>query len=180
MNSFLAVLFVNVVLFGVVTGSRVENVALRGRASMSSLLAGPSAHLGYLGHAINAIDGNLHPNFYAGSCVHTNREMSPWWRVDLLAPHKIQYITITNTESAPERMGGVELLIGNSLANNGNNNPRCATISSIPSGGTQTFQCNGMVGRYVNLYTRGREDYLTPCEVEVYGYSEEQACSCGN
>ncbi|XP_078506269.1 fucolectin-like [Lissotriton helveticus] len=179
MNSFLAALLVNVVLFGVAIGYRVENVALRGRAAMSSLLAGSHAATGYLGHAINAIDGNLNPDVFSGSCAHSNNEMSPWWRVDLLTPHRIQYITITNTETAPERMNGVELLIGNSLANNGNNNSRCATISSIPSGGTQTFQCNGMVGRYVNLYTRGRADFLTPCEVEVYGYPEEEACSCG-
>lgn len=42
-------------------------------------------------------------------------------------------------------------------------------ISSIPAGKTKTFQCNGMVGRYVNIVIPGRREYLTLCEVEVYG-----------
>ncbi|XP_069461695.1 fucolectin-like [Ambystoma mexicanum] len=156
----------------------VENVALRGRASMSSLLAGSNSSTGYLGLAMNAIDGNLNPNASLGSCAHTDFEMSPWWRVDLLSSHKILYVTVTNTLTAPERMTGAELLIGNSLSNNGNDNPSCGTISYLPAGLSQTFQCNGMVGRYVNLITRGREDYLTPCEVEVFGHTEVPPLVC--
>ncbi|XP_078503276.1 fucolectin-like [Lissotriton helveticus] len=178
MKVLLTLVCVCAVVFSSSAGYKVGNVALGGRATMSTLLAGQSASAGYLGHAINAIDGNQNPNFYQGSCAHTDREMSPWWRVDLLKPHKVQYVTITNTLTAPERMNGAELLIGNSLADNGNKNPRCATISSIASGATQTFQCDGMVGRYVSIIIRGREDYLTPCEVEVFGYPEDQASTC--
>lgn len=46
---------------------------------------------------------------------------------------------------------------------------RCAVITSIPAGGIQEFQCNGMDGRYVNVVIPGREEYLSLCEVEVYG-----------
>ncbi|XP_069461097.1 fucolectin-4-like [Ambystoma mexicanum] len=175
MNVLLAA-FAYAVLSSSAAGYQVENVALGGRATMSS--SHSSASVGYIGHATNAIDGNQNSNFHKGSCTHTEREMSPWWRVDLRTPHKIQYVTITNTVSEPQRMNGAELLIGNSLANNGNNNPRCATISSIASGATETFQCNWMVGRYVNLIIRGREEWLTPCEVEVYGIPEEPISSC--
>ena len=48
---------------------------------------------------------------------------------------------------------------------------RCAVISSIPAGKSHTFQCNGIEGRYVNIVIPGRREYLTLCEVEVYGYS---------
>ena len=47
--------------------------------------------------------------------------------------------------------------------------PRCAVISHISEGFTQTFQCNGMDGRYINIVIPGRTEYLTLCEVEVYG-----------
>lgn len=46
---------------------------------------------------------------------------------------------------------------------------RCAVITNIPAGGIQEFQCNGMDGRYVNVVIPGREEYLSLCEVEVYG-----------
>ncbi|KAI9515407.1 hypothetical protein NQZ68_026141 [Dissostichus eleginoides] len=73
------------------------------------------------------------------------------------------------TDSVPQRLNGAEIRIGDSLEKNGNNNPRCAVISSIPAGFTETFQCNRMDGRYVNIVIPGRNEYLTLCEVEVYG-----------
>ncbi|KAK9514328.1 hypothetical protein VZT92_027804 [Zoarces viviparus] len=45
---------------------------------------------------------------------------------------------------------------------------RCAVITSIPSGGVGEFQCNGTDGRYVTVVIP-RQEYLTLCEVEVYG-----------
>ncbi|XP_042260989.1 uncharacterized protein LOC121892174 isoform X3 [Thunnus maccoyii] len=49
--------------------------------------------------------------------------------------------------------------------------PRCAVISSIPSSGTSSFHCRGMVGRFVNVYLSGTDPngVLTLCELEVYG-----------
>ena len=46
---------------------------------------------------------------------------------------------------------------------------RCAVISSIPAGFSETFECYGMEGRYVTVVIPGRADYLILCEVEVYG-----------
>ncbi|XP_050958500.1 fucolectin-5-like [Labeo rohita] len=69
-------------------------------------------------------------------------------------------------DSVPSRLNGAEIRIGNSLENNGSNNPRCAVISFIPAGLSATFECNGMEGRYINVVIPGREEYLT---VEVYG-----------
>ena len=46
---------------------------------------------------------------------------------------------------------------------------RCAIITSIAAGDTQTFQCNGMEGRFVNIVIPGKLKILTLCEVQVYG-----------
>uniref|UniRef100_A0A3P9AQV8 Fucolectin tachylectin-4 pentraxin-1 domain-containing protein n=1 Tax=Maylandia zebra TaxID=106582 RepID=A0A3P9AQV8_9CICH len=88
----------------------------------------------------NAIDGNRASNYNQGSCAYC----------------------------CPERINGAEIRIGNSLNDNGNANPRCAVISSIAAGASQTFACNGMEGRYINIVIPGRTEYLTLCEVESY------------
>ncbi|XP_054483033.1 uncharacterized protein LOC129115821 [Anoplopoma fimbria] len=139
-----------------------ENLALGGKATQSSLHS--------TGVANNAIDGNRAYYWDQASCTHTKADLNPWWRLDLGRTHKVFSVNITNTiDSVPQRLNGAEILIGDSLENNGNNNPRCALISSIPGGFTKNFQCNGMDGRYINIVIPGRNEYLTLCEVEVYG-----------
>uniref|UniRef100_A0A3Q3EKR7 Fucolectin tachylectin-4 pentraxin-1 domain-containing protein n=1 Tax=Labrus bergylta TaxID=56723 RepID=A0A3Q3EKR7_9LABR len=110
-----------------------ENLALKGKASQSSLYTEGDAYF--------AIDGNNDNDRAHRSCSHTDTNF------------------ITNRK----------LRIGDSLENNGNNNPRCAVVDNIPAGATVEFQCNGMDGRYVNVFIPGKEEYLTLCEVEVYG-----------
>ncbi|XP_034001581.1 fucolectin-1-like [Trematomus bernacchii] len=121
------------------------------------------------GSAYNAIDGNRASDWAKGSCAHTEKELDPWWRLDLGKTHKIFSVKITNYKNAPLHMNGAEIRIGDSLDNNGNNNPRCAVISSIPGGFTETFQCNGMDGRYVTIVNPAKTGYIALCEVEVYG-----------
>ncbi|XP_053182867.1 uncharacterized protein LOC128366210 [Scomber japonicus] len=139
-----------------------ENLARQGKASQSSLYS-------FLGNAYNAIDGNRASKYEGGNCACTKSELSPWWRLDLGKTRKVFSVKITNRDAAPEQLNGAEIRIGDSLSNNGNNNPRCAVISHIAAGFTQTFQCNGMDGRYVNIVIPGRQQYLIICEVEVYG-----------
>ncbi|XP_062421540.1 uncharacterized protein si:ch211-215k15.4 [Pungitius pungitius] len=137
-----------------------ENLALGGKASQSSLFT--------FGSAFNAIDGNPGSKWEDGSCSHTKNDVNPWWRLDLRRTHKVFSVKVTNREEESERLDGAEIRIGDSLANFGNDNARCAVISSIPSGGVSEFQCNGMDGRYVNVVIPG-EEFLSLCEVEVYG-----------
>ncbi|KAM9400688.1 uncharacterized protein ACWYII_030539, partial [Salvelinus alpinus] len=95
---------------------------------------------------------------------------NPWWRVDLLDVYRVTAVTITNRgDCCPERLDGAEIRIGNSLENNGINNPRCVVISHIPAEETNTFQCNEMEGRYAVVVIPGQNKILTLCEVEVYG-----------
>ncbi|XP_068592335.1 uncharacterized protein [Cebidichthys violaceus] len=137
-----------------------ENLALRGKASQSSLFV--------YGVAYHAVDGNPNSWWLAGSCSHTLLDINPWWRLDLLKTHKVFSVKITNRMEVPERLNGAEIRIGDSLDNFGNNNPRCAVITSIPSGGVGEFRCNGMDGRYINIVIP-RLEFLSLCEVEVYG-----------
>ncbi|XP_042279121.1 uncharacterized protein LOC121905160 [Thunnus maccoyii] len=139
-----------------------ENMALQGKASQSSLYS-------YLGNPYNAIDGSRDSKLSDGSCTYTKYTPSPWWRVDLQKTHKVFSVKITNEATYPKRLDGAEIRIGDSSVNNGNSNPRCAVITHIPGGFTQTFDCKGMEGRYVSIVIPGKTQYLTLCEVEVYG-----------
>ncbi|XP_076008848.1 fucolectin-like, partial [Genypterus blacodes] len=139
------------------------NIARGGKVAQSSV---------YGGYAFptRAIDGNRASNWRQKSCTHTNKDYKPWWRVDLRGTYKVNYVTITNRrDCCSQRLNGAEIHIGNSLSDNGNANPRCTVISSIPAGGTRTFKCTGMVGRYVNIVIPRKKQYLTLCEVEVFG-----------
>ncbi|NP_001290251.2 fucolectin-7-like [Larimichthys crocea] len=138
-----------------------ENLAVQGKASQSSLFE--------FGLANNAIDGNHDSKWEHGSCSHTSNDINPWWRLDLGKTHKVFSVKIANIDTESERLNGAEIRIGDSLGNNGNNNTRCAVISSIPAGTVAEFQCKGIDGRYVNVVIPGREEFLSLCEVEVYG-----------
>uniref|UniRef100_A0A668V555 Fucolectin tachylectin-4 pentraxin-1 domain-containing protein n=1 Tax=Oreochromis aureus TaxID=47969 RepID=A0A668V555_OREAU len=125
-----------------------------GEATQSSTLSFATAS--------KAIDGRRNSFYSNGFCSHTAEdETNPWWRVDL------------------QRTFGAEIRIGNSLENNGNNNPRCASISHINAGKTYTFQCDGgsMEGRFVNVFLPGQKKTLTLCEVEVYAAPAGRALS---
>ncbi|XP_034553429.1 uncharacterized protein LOC117822690 [Notolabrus celidotus] len=139
------------------------NLALKGKATQSSFYSEGWAYL--------AIDGNNGNDRVDGSCTHTNPNFAPWWRLDLITTHKVFSVKIVNRRDPrfSPRLNGAELRIGDSIENNGNNNPRCAVLENIPAGATVEFKCNGMDGRYVNIVIPGRAEYLTLCEVEVYG-----------
>ncbi|TNN28957.1 Fucolectin-1 [Liparis tanakae] len=100
-------------------------------------------------------------------CTHTSGGVKSWWRLILPAMYRITSVSITNRIGVPERINNATILIGNNPMNNGNNNSICAVISSIPGGGTRTFNCGGMIGRFVNVYQKS--DQLSICELEVYG-----------
>ncbi|KAK9523687.1 hypothetical protein VZT92_017595 [Zoarces viviparus] len=139
----------------------LPNVAPSGTASQSSTHDNRIASL--------AIDGNTNPKYYDGSCTHTvENGQIPWWSLQLPVMYRISSVSITNRISNPQRINNAKILIGNSPENNGNNNPSCAVITSIPSGSTRTFDCGGMIGRFVNVY-HNPGSILTMCELEVYG-----------
>ncbi|XP_075444568.1 uncharacterized protein LOC142488078 [Ascaphus truei] len=142
-----------------VTPSTKPNLARLGEASQSS---------NYIPFATadKAIDGNKNGLFSTQTCTHTNNEKDPWWNLDLKQSYKINTIVITNRQDCcPERLKGAEVRVGNSADNN---NPVCETINDI-SKPIITLFCKGMEGRYVSVVIPGRSEYLTLCEVEIYG-----------
>uniref|UniRef100_A0A3B4GX60 Fucolectin tachylectin-4 pentraxin-1 domain-containing protein n=1 Tax=Pundamilia nyererei TaxID=303518 RepID=A0A3B4GX60_9CICH len=143
-------------------GYPLPNVALKGEATQSSTLSFATAS--------KAIDGRRNSFYSNGFCSHTAEdETNPWWRVDLQRSFTITAVKVTNRgDCCAERLDGAEIRIGNSLENNGNNNPRCAVISHIPSGQAFYFPCNSVKGRYVTVFLPGSAKVLSLCEVEVY------------
>lgn len=72
-----------------------------------------------------------------------------------------------------KRLSDFEIRIGNSLADNGNLNPKCGGLYSLGKGETRRITCPALMnGRYVNIVIPGAQKCLTLCEVEVYASSE--------
>ncbi|XP_056410444.1 fucolectin-6-like [Hyla sarda] len=137
------------------------NIARNGEASQDSIY-----QYTIMGYAKNAIDGVKDGNFHKSSCTHTNGLKDPWWKLDLKQTYKISNVVLTNRQDCcPERLLGAEVRIGN---NPDNNNPVCGKVKGLASADL-SFCCNGMEGQYVSVVIPGRAEYLTLCEVEVYG-----------
>ncbi|XP_072317080.1 uncharacterized protein [Eucyclogobius newberryi] len=146
-----------------------RNIALDGEATQIDTY-------NELGAASNAIDGKHDSVYFHNSCTHTFTTTDPWWRVDLKASYIVTSITITNRgDCCAERLDGAEIRVGNSLDNNGNNNPLVAKISHIQLGLSETLTVFPVEGRYVNVFLPGTDKYLSLCEVEVEGYQQEGA-----
>ncbi|KAJ3585396.1 hypothetical protein NHX12_014115, partial [Muraenolepis orangiensis] len=63
--------------------------------------------------------------------IETGITDKPWWRLQLPAVYRVLEIEVTNRNSDKDRLNGLEILIGNSKVNNGNDNPRVGTSSTI-------------------------------------------------
>ncbi|XP_073715841.1 fucolectin-4-like [Misgurnus anguillicaudatus] len=103
------------------------------------------------------------------TCTHTVETSNPWWRVNLLDSYYISTVVITNRpDCCGERLDGAEIRIGNSLENNGNNNPRCGVLYGVAMAQSISVSCGDMNGRYVNVIIPGHFKILTLCDVQVY------------
>ncbi len=84
-----------------------ENVALKGKATQSSLGSG--------GTPERAIDGNTDGHYFnAQSTSHTETESNPWWEVDLGAVQRVDQIVIWNRNDSPDigsRLNGVRVIL---------------------------------------------------------------------
>lgn len=58
-----------------------------------------------------------------GHYTHTAEDLAPWWRTDLLAVYKVSVVTAINIpDGLMEIILGSQILIRNSLEQNGNQN----------------------------------------------------------
>ncbi|XP_030604705.1 fucolectin-5-like [Archocentrus centrarchus] len=154
------------VLLGTCSARTFKNVALRGKATQSTRYDAVASA------AYAAIDGNRDSDARRASCSHTKEETNPWWRVDLLESYIVTSVIVTNRgDCCAERLNGLQIHIGNSLNNNGLDNPKVAHLSQVGAGQSYTVTFTSRVeGRYVTLTLLGSQKILTLCEVEVYGY----------
>ncbi|CAH1251705.1 VCAN [Branchiostoma lanceolatum] len=136
------------------------NIALRRRTAQSSTYGGAAAG--------RAVDGNVNPNWRGNSCTHTNRDYNPWWLVDLGRSQSVGKVVVTNRKDCcSNRLEGFRVYVGNSA--NVLSNPTCGG-AQYPRGRPEiTVNCGGRTGRYVGIALRGKREYLTLCEVKVYG-----------
>ncbi|XP_006004939.1 uncharacterized protein LOC102347739 [Latimeria chalumnae] len=154
-------------VFGSVIGGQIpgqilggQNIAVKGIATQSSVYD-------YKGVPEHAIDGNNDANYGGLSCIHTQLEFSPWWRLDFLERHSINTVIITNrADCCSERLSGVQVQVGDSPVTSS----QCTPLDSVDfPGPTLQFSCNGWTGRYITVIIPNRVEYLSLCEVEVFG-----------
>ncbi|KAM4687851.1 pentraxin fusion protein-like [Discoglossus pictus] len=145
-----------------------KNVALGGSVCQSSMFAG--------GNPRRAIDGNKSGTFGDISCTHTDKDNPAWWWVNLNDDYKISRVIVTNRrDCCYERLGGAEVRVGNSSLHH--ENLLCDIIRNVLAP-TVTICCGRMEGRYVSIAIVTRREYLTLCEVEVYGVPVHDKTPC--
>lgn len=124
--------------------------------------AGPQ---GWGGHSARAVDGDRSSQWKKASCTHSKapKGTGNWWRVMLGKPFRIEYVRIYNRlDCCSNRINGAKVYAGGKL---------CGTVkySGKPF---QEVSCSEKTAEQVTI--RQPLNYLTLCEVEVYGYSAEE------
>ncbi|XP_054729921.1 sushi, von Willebrand factor type A, EGF and pentraxin domain-containing protein 1 [Anastrepha obliqua] len=149
------------------------NVAYRKPVNQSSYTrAGPA------NFANDGNPGNKNPD--GQQCSETQKEPSPWWRVDLLAPQAVRVVRITTRGCCGHQpLQDLEIRVGNSSADL-QRNPLCAWYpGTVEEGITKTFSCaRPLIGQYVAIQLVGVEGSLSLCEVEVFTNDEFSVDRC--
>lgn len=145
------------------------NVAYRKPVNQSSATrSGPAFY------ANDGKPGNQIPD--GQECSETQKEASPWWRVDLLAPQTVRVVRITTRGCCGQSpLQDLEIRVGNSSADL-QRNPLCAWYpGQLDEGTTKAFTCaRPLIGQYVAIQLVGVEGSLSLCEVEVFSNDGEK------
>ncbi|PIK53985.1 hypothetical protein BSL78_09122 [Apostichopus japonicus] len=138
---------------------------------------------GFAGEASLAVDGNLEPRYRQRSCSSTERELDGWWAVDLGGIHNVEYVEVVNEFDNPLRIRRTEVSVGMVLTDLSTFEV-CGVIkkneaqkSILDPTRTIRVDCpQDLHGRYVRLQMK-RRDFLTLCEIRVWG--TEASVPCG-
>ncbi|KAL4221521.1 hypothetical protein ACF0H5_019778 [Mactra antiquata] len=119
--------------------------------------------------ADKGVDGDREGNIYQDHCFHTERVYEPWWMVDLESVYTIVRVDVYNRlDCCIPRARNVEIATGltsNSLS-------RTAYYGD-EIGNDHSFDMGDVQARFVKLTLIGVTEYLQLCEVEVYGYGDD-------
>jgi hypothetical protein len=117
---------------------------------------------GWGGAPRRAVDGNTAQNYHGNSCTHTQNWGKPWWRLQFDAEKEVDKVEVWNrADCCSSRLAGVQVITRGRLGNQ-----LCGTLSL--STAKQTVSCRGASAAMVEL-RMPRKDYLSLCEVKVYG-----------
>ncbi|XP_049300024.1 sushi, von Willebrand factor type A, EGF and pentraxin domain-containing protein 1 [Anopheles funestus] len=149
------------------------NVAYRKPVNQSS-----ATRSGPAGFANDGKPGNQNPD--GQECSETQKEVSPWWRVDLLTPEAVRVVRLTTRGCCGHQpLQDLEIRVGNSSSDL-QRNPLCAWYpGTVDEGTTKSFTCaRPLIGQYVTVQLVGVESSLSLCEVEVFSNDEFSSDRC--
>nr|XP_014433017.1 uncharacterized protein LOC102447856 isoform X1 [Pelodiscus sinensis]XP_025044467.1 uncharacterized protein LOC102447856 isoform X1 [Pelodiscus sinensis]XP_025044468.1 uncharacterized protein LOC102447856 isoform X1 [Pelodiscus sinensis] len=164
-EEFLTLCEVEVLSQGCIPPPGAQNLALGRPANQSSTYNNGTAKA----EPGRAVDGNRDGKFELGSCSQSELDTEPWWTVDLGSRHSISMVIVKHREDecCGGKLKGAQIHVGDSLVNQGEDNPLCGTITDHRPGSLSTICCSGLEGRYVTIVIPGKTEHLTLCEVEV-------------
>ncbi|XP_078619233.1 pentraxin fusion protein-like [Branchiostoma floridae x Branchiostoma japonicum] len=162
-------------VFGLATSSEYRcghNLALNRMTTQSSKYIFNGDDLG----PEKAVDGLRGTAIYGGAneCTQTDAEYQPWWMVDLAGTYTVSHVSVLNRgDCCADRLRNFMVRVGPD--EDFLQNAQCGdTYTDTPANGqTIMVHCNPHIeGRYVSIQLVGRVEYLSLCEVEVYGAEE--------
>lgn len=139
------------------------NVAYRKPVNQSSVTRAGPAQLSNDGKP-----GNQNPD--GQECSETQKEVSPYWRVDLLGPQTVRVVRIHSRGCCGHNpLQDLEIRVGNSSTDL-QRNPLCAWHpGTMEEGSVKAFTCaRPLIGQFVAIQLVGVEGSLSLCEVEVF------------
>jgi len=131
----------------------------------------------YNHHAVPnaAVDGNTNGVWGALSCACTKSEVNPWFAMDLGKERTVYKVEIFNRKDCcPDRLTGINLGVTNEDPRkvapivNGNYKVCARYYGQTGAGEKRVMEC-GLRGKYLIIQLETPGQYLTMCEVKVYG-----------
>jgi hypothetical protein len=145
-------------VYGVPAGSDDAAGCCGGKKLLSVRKKTTQSSTGHGGNSARAVDGRTDGKYSRGSCTHTKKERSPWWSVDLGRTVLVCKVVVWNrVDCCTSRLNNFDVLVGDD---------KCASVARAHR--RNTVQCGCKRGRTVKVQLK-RQDYLTLCEVQVYG-----------
>lgn len=115
-----------------------------------------------------AVDGNSNTTFNSKSCMHTDKDLNPFLRIDLQKQSVVEMVLIWNRgDCCSERLNNVKVTVGDDPT--GMNNLLCGSAGNTTEVNPINVKCSSILsGQYVHIRIPGPQ-FLTICEVEVIG-----------